>query len=182
MPYFRKPRAANAAATLGVLGALSAALLAGSTLIFPTLAVVGQSVALRSELSWYETKPLFGWTVLLPRTKDQAGATSERLAFYGAHADIVPTISVEPPRTPQQLERAVKGMVTGRYEWVGFTSASGSSISRSSDRRNWPPTASLPCGLPTVRASRSPRVPASIFTSDRAAVLVMPSASRATSR
>ena len=34
----------------------------------------------------------------------------------------VPTISVEPPRTPQQMERAVKGLVTGRYEWVGFTS------------------------------------------------------------
>ena len=80
------------------------------------------SVALRSELSWYETKPLFGWTVLLPRTKDQAGATSERLAFYGAHADIVPTISVEPPRTPQQMDRAIKGLVTGRYEWIGFTS------------------------------------------------------------
>jgi uroporphyrinogen III methyltransferase/synthase len=98
------------------------AVLAGSTVHFPSLAVVGHSVALRSELSWYETKPLFGWTVLLPRTKDQAGATSERLAFYGAHADIVPTISVEPPRTPQQMDRAIKGLVTGRYEWIGFTS------------------------------------------------------------
>jgi uroporphyrinogen III methyltransferase/synthase len=98
------------------------AVLAGSTAHFPSLAVVGHSVALRSELSWYETKPLFGWTVLLPRTKDQAGATSERLAFYGAHADVVPTISVEPPRTPQQMDRAIKGLVTGRYEWIGFTS------------------------------------------------------------
>ena len=35
---------------------------------------------------------------------------------------VVPTISVESPRTPQQMERAIKGMVTGRYEWVGFTS------------------------------------------------------------
>jgi uroporphyrinogen III methyltransferase/synthase len=35
----------------------------------------------------------------------------------------VPTIAVEPPRTPQQMERAVKGLVTGRYEWVAFTSA-----------------------------------------------------------
>jgi uroporphyrinogen III methyltransferase/synthase len=60
--------------------------------------------------------------VLLPRTKDQAGSTSERLAFYGARADVVPTISVEPPRTPQQMDRAIKGLVTGRYEWVGFTS------------------------------------------------------------
>ena len=89
---------------------------------YPSLAVVGASVALRGELSWFESKPLFGWNVLLPRTKDQAGATSERLSLYGARADIVPTISVEPPRTPQQMDRAIKGLVTGRYEWVGFTS------------------------------------------------------------
>ncbi|MEO8827258.1 uroporphyrinogen-III synthase [Lapillicoccus sp.] len=97
--------------------------LLGSTAVhFPSLAVVGSSVALRSELSWFETRPLFGWNVLLPRTKDQAGATMERLAFYGARADVVPTISVEPPRAPQQMDRAIKGLVTGRYEWVGFTS------------------------------------------------------------
>ena len=34
----------------------------------------------------------------------------------------VPTIAVEPPRTPQQMERAIKGLVTGRYEWIAFTS------------------------------------------------------------
>jgi uroporphyrinogen III methyltransferase / synthase len=35
----------------------------------------------------------------------------------------VPTISVEPPRTPQQMERAVHGLVSGRYQWVAFTSS-----------------------------------------------------------
>jgi len=88
----------------------------------PVLAVVGQPVALRDELSWFETKPLFGWRVLVPRTKDQAGATTELLHEFGAVSEVVPTISVEPPRTPQQMERAVRGLVTGRYEWVGFTS------------------------------------------------------------
>jgi uroporphyrinogen III methyltransferase/synthase len=34
----------------------------------------------------------------------------------------VPTISVEPPRSPAQMERAVKGLVDGRYQWVVFTS------------------------------------------------------------
>ena len=34
----------------------------------------------------------------------------------------VPTIAVEPPRTPTQMERAIKGLVTGRYEWIVFTS------------------------------------------------------------
>jgi uroporphyrinogen III methyltransferase/synthase len=90
---------------------------------FPVLAVVGRTVALRERLSWFETKPLYGWRVLVPRTKEQSGSMISRLEHHGAHAEVVPTISVEPPRTPQQLERAVKGMVTGRYDWVGFTSA-----------------------------------------------------------
>ena len=87
-----------------------------------SLAVVSPNVRLRDELSWFETKPLFGWKVLVPRTQAQAGSMVERLSGYGATADVVPTISVEPPRTPQQMEKAVKGLVTGRYEWVGFTS------------------------------------------------------------
>ena len=41
-------------------------------------------VDLREQLSWFETKPLFGWRVLVPRTKDQAGDMSERLRAYGA--------------------------------------------------------------------------------------------------
>jgi len=87
------------------------------------VAIVGDAVANRDKLSWFETKPLFGWRVLVPRTKEQAAAVSERLKDYGAVPEEVPTIAVEPPRTPQQMERAVKGLVTGRYQWVAFTSA-----------------------------------------------------------
>jgi uroporphyrinogen III methyltransferase/synthase len=88
----------------------------------PAIAVVGSVVALREKLSWYETKPLFGWRVLVPRTKEQAADVSSRLRSFGAIPEEVPTIQVEPPRTPQQMERAVKGLVTGRYEWIAFTS------------------------------------------------------------
>ncbi|MDO5739228.1 MAG: uroporphyrinogen-III synthase [Ornithinimicrobium sp.] len=87
-----------------------------------SVAVVGPPGELRAELSWYETKPLFGWSILVPRTKDQAGPMTDRIAAYGATSSVVPTISVEPPRTPQQMDRAVRGLVTGRYEWIGFTS------------------------------------------------------------
>ncbi len=87
-----------------------------------SLAVISPNVALREEFAWFETKPLFGWRVLVPRTQAQAGPMIDRLAAYGATADVVPTISVEPPRTPQQMDKAVRGLVTGRYEWIGFTS------------------------------------------------------------
>jgi uroporphyrinogen III methyltransferase/synthase len=88
----------------------------------PTITVVGDTVGLRDSLSWFETKPLFGWRVLVPRTKEQAGALSDRLRAFGAVSEEVPTIAVEPPRTPQQMERAIKGLVTGRYEWIALTS------------------------------------------------------------
>jgi uroporphyrinogen III methyltransferase/synthase len=86
------------------------------------IAVVGEQVGLRDSLSWFETKPLFGWNVLVPRTKEQAISLSDQLRSYGAVPHEVPTIAVEPPRTPQQMERAIKGLVTGRYEWIAFTS------------------------------------------------------------
>jgi uroporphyrinogen III methyltransferase / synthase len=86
------------------------------------IVVVGDVVKLREKLSWWETKPLFGWRVLVPRTKEQAGALSEQLASYGAIPVEVPTIAVEPPRTPQAMDRAIRGLVSGRYAWVAFTS------------------------------------------------------------
>lgn len=88
----------------------------------PTVTVVGDLVRLRDTLSWFETKPLFGWRVLVPRTKEQAGVLSARLRGYGAVAEEVPTISVEPPRNPQQMDKAIRGLVEGRYEWIAFTS------------------------------------------------------------
>ena len=88
----------------------------------PAVIVIGKVVDLRETLSWFETKPLFGWRVLVPRTKDQAGPLVTRLRGYGAVPDEVPTISVEPPRNPLQMDKAVRGLVEGRYEWIAFTS------------------------------------------------------------
>jgi uroporphyrinogen III methyltransferase/synthase len=88
----------------------------------PAVAIIGDGVAAQRALSWFETKPLFGWRVLVPRTKEQAEGVSDLLRARGAVPEQVPTIAVEPPRTPQQMERAVKGLVTGRYQWIAFTS------------------------------------------------------------
>src|SRR5664279_4132760 len=63
-----------------------------------------------------------GWRVLVPRTKEQAGSLSSRLRGYGSVPEEVPTISVEPPRNPQQMDKAIRGLVEGRYEWIAFTS------------------------------------------------------------
>ncbi|ORB31316.1 uroporphyrinogen-III synthase [Mycolicibacterium parafortuitum] len=110
--------------TLG--GLLDKAVLAGTEPAGPltgTLVVtIGRTVAHRAKLNWWESRALYGWTVLVPRTKDQAGEMSDRLVGHGALPIEVPTIAVEPPRSPAQMERAVKGLVDGRFQWVVFTS------------------------------------------------------------
>ncbi|CAM4140393.1 Siroheme synthase [Mycobacterium basiliense] len=88
----------------------------------PLVVTIGKTVGNRGKLNWWESRALYGWTVLVPRTKDQAGEMSERLTSYGALPVEVPTIAVEPPRSPAQMERAVKGLVDGRFQWVVFTS------------------------------------------------------------
>jgi uroporphyrinogen III methyltransferase/synthase len=112
---------------VSTLGSLSADLKAAGVSLLTAhgraVAVVGDVVKAQPQLSWFETRPLFGWRVLVPRTKEQAASVCEQLRSYGAVPEQVPTIAVEPPRTPQQMERAVRGLVTGRYQWVGFTSA-----------------------------------------------------------
>ena len=107
-------------------GLLDKATLAGGEpsgpLAGPLVATIGKTVANRAKLNWWESRALYGWTVLVPRTKDQAGEMSEKLVSHGALPIEVPTIAVEPPRSPAQMERAVKGLVDGRFQWVVFTS------------------------------------------------------------
>ncbi len=96
---------------------VSAAGLSGDAVL-----VVGEAVRKAARLGWFESRALYGWKVLVPRTRDQAGALSVQLRAHGAIPIEVPTIAVEPPRTPAPMERAVKGLVTGRYLWAAFTS------------------------------------------------------------
>src|SRR4051795_770830 len=104
-------------------GLLDKATLAGTEpapLAGPLVVTIGKTVANRAKLNWWESRALYGWTVLVPRTKDQAGEMSEKLVSHGALPIEVPTIAVEPPRSPAQMERAVKGLVDGRFQWVVF--------------------------------------------------------------
>ncbi|HJE50692.1 MAG TPA: uroporphyrinogen-III synthase [Tessaracoccus flavescens] len=76
----------------------------------------------RQRLDWFEGKPLFDWRIIAPRTKDDLSRLGEELAHYGASTEYVATMSIEPPRTEQGMEKAVRGLVDGRYLWLVFTS------------------------------------------------------------
>ena len=102
--------------TLGLLHKLDAELSG------PLVVTLGKGVDDRSKYSWWENRALYGWRVLVPRAREQAASMSARLSSHGAIPQEVPTISVEPPRNPAQMERAIKGIVEGRYQWVVLTS------------------------------------------------------------
>lgn len=88
----------------------------------PAHAVISEAAGQADKNSWFETKSLFGWKVLLPKTKEFSVDVPALLGKAGATCTEVPTLSVEPPRAPQQMEKAVHGIVSGRFQWIVFTS------------------------------------------------------------
>ena len=89
----------------------------------PAIIVVGDVVSLADELAWFEHRPLHGTSVLVPRTRHQAGELSSRLRELGAEAVEAPTIAIEPAPDPDRLRDAVAAAADGAYDWVLFTSS-----------------------------------------------------------
>jgi uroporphyrinogen III methyltransferase/synthase len=81
----------------------------------PSAIVVGDVAAL--ELAWFETRPLFGRTVVVTRAREQASELRARLEQLGAAVLELPSIAIE------ALDFEVPDL--GRYEWVVFTSVNG---------------------------------------------------------
>lgn len=62
----------------------------------PAITIIGKVVNLRQTLNWFESRPLFGQTIVVTRTRDQASELSSRLEALGARVLEAPTIQVVP--------------------------------------------------------------------------------------
>ena len=89
----------------------------------PAIIVVGDVVALSDELGWFEQRPLHGVSVLVPRTRHQAGELSARLRALGAEPVEAPTIAIEPAPDPDRLRDALAAAADGAYDWIVCTSS-----------------------------------------------------------
>jgi uroporphyrinogen-III synthase len=70
--------------------------------------------------------PLQGLSILVTRTREQAGTFSERLRALGAIPVEFPAIRVLPPADWEPLDNALKRLrEVGWYDWLVFTSANG---------------------------------------------------------
>jgi uroporphyrinogen-III synthase len=78
-------------------------------------------------------QPLAGKRILVTRTRDQAGALSERLRALGAQPIEFPTIRIVPPQDWRALDAALRRLYAAhtpeaeheRYDWLVLTSANG---------------------------------------------------------
>ena len=86
----------------------------------PVLIVVGEVVALRKQLDWFESKPLFGVRVLITRARDQAGELSESLVRHGAEPVEAPLIRFEAPDDWSAADAALADL--SGFDHVVFTS------------------------------------------------------------
>ncbi|RJR40721.1 MAG: uroporphyrinogen-III C-methyltransferase [Deltaproteobacteria bacterium] len=89
----------------------------------PAILVVGEAVSLRESLTWWETRPLWGKTAVVTRTREQASALSALLTAAGARCLEAPTIEIGPPDDGAPLDQALENLP--RYQWLVFTSANG---------------------------------------------------------
>ena len=91
----------------------------------PSLMVVGPVVALKPEMSWFETRPLLGVRVLITRPRPQADAFARKLELLGAVPDILPVLEIRPPNDWSPVDTAIEVLQAGGYDWLIWTSVNG---------------------------------------------------------
>jgi uroporphyrinogen III methyltransferase/synthase len=107
---------------VGTLGDL-AEKVAAAGLRPPAITIVGKVVSLRPTLDWFESRPMFGQTVVVTRTRSQASELTAELLELGANVLEAPTIEIHPSGDGAGIEKALKNV--GTYDWVIFTSQNG---------------------------------------------------------
>jgi uroporphyrinogen III methyltransferase / synthase len=100
-----------------------AALARGRAITNPAVIVVGEVVGLRDQLRWFDNRPLFGKSLLVPRPSEQGRVTARAIRARGASALLLPAIEIREPADPAPLERAIQDLSS--FDWVLFTSANG---------------------------------------------------------
>ena len=104
----------------------------------PAIFIVGDTVALRDKLKWFDDKNhrvLFGKNILVTRARAQASALSEKLKALGANSIEVPAIRLTDPEDNwSAADAAIRsiGVHQRAYKLVIFTSPNG--VNRFLDR------------------------------------------------
>jgi uroporphyrinogen III methyltransferase/synthase len=89
----------------------------------PAMTIIGRVVTLRETMSWFEKRPLFGQTIVVTRTRQQASDLTAKLEDLGASVIEAPTIEIAPAKDSSHIDQALARLRD--YDWIIFTSANG---------------------------------------------------------
>jgi uroporphyrinogen III methyltransferase/synthase len=115
------PRQRTVAGTIATIADDVAAAGIGS----PAVTIVGEVARLRSDLRWFDARPLSGKRVLVTRTRKQASELSRALAAAGAEPVELPALEIVRIADAAQVARCIELLRTSAYGWAIFTSANG---------------------------------------------------------
>jgi uroporphyrinogen III methyltransferase/synthase len=113
------PRQRTVSGTLQTLPGIAKAAGIGA----PSLIVVGEVVALRETLGWWDRRPLSGRRIVVTRARAQASDFAAALEALGAETVQFPVIRIAPAEDPEPLRQAAAR--AGTFDWIVFTSANG---------------------------------------------------------
>ena len=88
----------------------------------PVISIIGRSVALRDEISWFETRPLFGKRIVVTRAAAMPGTLSSLLRARGADVIEAPSTEIE-ALDQAPLDAAITELSS--YDWLVLTSVTG---------------------------------------------------------
>lgn len=89
----------------------------------PAIILVGRVASLRSDIAWFENRPLSGLRVVVTRARGQANSLIGRLEELGAEVIAFPVLAFTEPDDASQLDTALSHIE--RYDWIVFTSVNG---------------------------------------------------------
>lgn len=91
----------------------------------PAITVIGWSVVLRDELTWFEKRPLYGRRIVVTRATQQAQALTQKLRELGA--DVIEMPATQVARLDLAPLREAIGELS-RYQWLILTSQNAVAI------------------------------------------------------
>jgi uroporphyrinogen III methyltransferase/synthase len=94
-----------------------------AALTSPVVTVIGEVVALREHLRWFDVRPLWGRRIVITRATEQAPDLVRRLEAQGAAVTVLSAIRIAPPDDYAPLDAALASLAT--FDWVLFTSVNG---------------------------------------------------------
>lgn len=89
----------------------------------PVVFVVGKTAAEFGNYNWFESRPLFGKTILVTRPEGQAGTLAKSLSDLGATVLQQPAIRIQPVEDSLPIEAILARLID--FDWIVFSSVNG---------------------------------------------------------